>query len=68
MYNYDNTITGYEFIILCLKHGYKTYQEIADDFNNGNCDVIKSWGSKRSKPTLITQKGLYAIAKLNQWL
>lgn len=64
----NNILTGKAFVLLCLQHGFKNYQEIADRFNDGKIDLIKRWGSGRNDPALITQIGLYAIAKNNGWL
>jgi hypothetical protein len=64
----NNILSGKEFIYLCLNNGFKGYQEIADSFNEGKIDLIKKWGAGNSRPALITQVGLYAIAKQEGWL
>lgn len=63
-----NILTGQEFVNICKTHGFKSYQQIADHFNDGKVDVINKWGNGSSKPPLITQMGLYAIAERNGWL
>jgi hypothetical protein len=61
-------LTGQEFVNICKINGFKNYQQIADHFNDGKCDVINKWGNGSSNPPLITQMGLYAIAKQNGWI
>jgi len=63
-----NILTGQEFVWLCKIHGFKSYQQIADRFNDGKVDSINKWGNGSSNPPPITQKGLYAIAKQEGWL
>jgi hypothetical protein len=64
----NNILTGKDFICLCLRNGFKSYQEIADQYNDGKIQIIKFWATEKRKPTLITQIGLYAIAKQEGWL
>jgi hypothetical protein len=63
-----NYISGQEFVNLCKSHGFKNYQQIADNFNDGKVDTINKWGNGSSVPPMITRIGLYAIAKYNGWL
>lgn len=64
----NHILTGKEFILLALQHGFKGYQEIADRFNEGKVDLVKKWATGTRQPALITQVGLYAIAKQEGWL
>jgi len=63
----ENVLSARTFVQLAVAHGFQTYQDIADRFNDSKKDVIEKW-ARGYEPTKITRIGLYAIAKMEGWL
>jgi hypothetical protein len=63
----ENELSARVFVQLAVANGFKTYQDVADRFNDSKKDIIEKW-ARGCEPTKITRIGLYAIAKIEGWL
>ena len=65
----NNILTGFDFIELCYDNGFRSLNDIADNFDGLlSISTIEKWHSRRREPRLLTKIALYAIAKQQGWV
>lgn len=65
----NNILSGFEFVELCYKNGYRSFNAIVEKFGDYvSISTVEKWHSRIRNPKPITQKALYYLAKEEGWL
>ena len=65
----NNSLSGFDFIELCLDNGCRSIADIATKYSDlFSVSTLEKWHSGNRQPRLLTKIALYAIAHSEGWV